>query len=64
MLPETWQPFEVSIWPAQLLQYHCMVSKHAAMSEQAVGWLIARSSLAPSNFTDTLGMDSPSLLLR
>lgn len=41
MLPETWQPFYVSIWSAQLLQYHCTASEHTAKSEQAEGCLIA-----------------------
>lgn len=41
MLPETWQPFYVSIWSAQLLQYHCTAREHTAKSEQAEGCLIA-----------------------
>lgn len=57
MLPETWQPFEASIWSAQLLQSWCTVSKHAAMSEQTGGCLVAWNSVATSNFSSTSEMD-------
>lgn len=59
MLPETWQPFEVSIWSAQILQYRRTVSKHTAMSEQTGGCLIAWNSVATSNFSSTSGNGFP-----
>lgn len=62
MFPETWQPFEVSIWSAQLSQFWCTVSKHAELSEQTGGSIIARNSVPASNSITTPEMDFPSLL--